>query len=819
MAISPIQPNKVLSTSKKNAVDNKAAKEVFEFYAMNRRPMSDLYRFRENYDLHVGRWTTLEEYANTGHHTVVGDEVVEVGKVDILHYPIINRVTASMVSDLIKMGLSYNIKDLSASANSMRKEKRLEIIKQAINEKYIAPIQQAIASQVMQEQGVDTTAPMDPQVMQQIQETINQRVKEQTPESIQNAMSKVRTPDEILCGKIMSMQVNKHNLKKKFIDGGTYAICTGEEYYRVSIIDNRLHFEDLKPEWVVWGGSDGVENAEDGLFAVVHRPLTAEDAIQRYGTLLSKKSAQDLFKLFSYGQMTAEGGKNGKGMIEFSASDLLPLYKSNPNLGNIDYRTREGQQQMWAMRSAIMLGYRHGMVIEETYVTWRWTRVMKMVERFEEGIKKVLFFDEHYEQQPGDISVNEFVAEEVWEGVALGTPENRTYVYMRPVPYQYPDLSSPRSPKLTIYGGHYNTVKGSVRGTTQIDLAKPFQFDHNYLRAKIKKDQASDFGRVLSMTMNAKPTSWSWQQWFDTLRNDKLIMADTSYEGFNPNDVMAFRSIDLGMQNEILSNLRQLSESENQIYVAMSRNPAMMGNIGQYATDQNIQQTMSGSESLTMPFYNRHQEIINNVMTAILEASIVAFKDNTSEQEMIFDEFTKEYFKYREPFHNSSMGIFVINDMEERKRVEAMRARTIEILQNGGRVTAVAKLMGASTMDEIIEIFEAEQRQIEESKKADQQFQQQMQQQQMQAQQQAMQMKYEFEKAKYEFEGNIKLQTSTIMATQLMKANDIDENNLNDANERQEKELDLKRQIEEAKLEIEREKVNVQKLKSTYGNK
>jgi hypothetical protein len=226
MAISPIQPNKVLSTSKKNAVDNKAAKEVFEFYAMNRRPMSDLYRFRENYDLHVGRWTTLEEYANTGHHTVVGDEVVEVGKVDILHYPIINRVTASMVSDLIKMGLSYNIKDLSASANSMRKEKRLEIIKQAINEKYIAPIQQAIASQVMQEQGVDTTAPMDPQVMQQIQETINQRVKEQTPESIQNAMSKVRTPDEILCGKIMSMQVNKHNLKKKFIDGGTYAIST-----------------------------------------------------------------------------------------------------------------------------------------------------------------------------------------------------------------------------------------------------------------------------------------------------------------------------------------------------------------------------------------------------------------------------------------------------------------------------------------------------------------------------------------------------------------------------------------------------------------
>lgn len=811
-------PKSLPSQKKKFSNDFKAAKEVFEFYARNRRAASEVSRIRENFDLHVGRWTNLERFEGNGYTMQMDDELVEVGKLEILHYPIVNRVTSSMLSDLIKMGLSYNIKDNSAQANNLRKEKRLQIVNAALTEKYIKPLQEEISAQVMQESGADTTQPMDSQTMQQIQELISKRMQEQTPKSIQEAIKSVRTPDEKLANALLAAAIKENSVKEKFVDGGTYAICAGEEYYRISLIDNYIHFEDLNPENLVWGGSQNVEDCQDGQYAVYRQNLTAEDCIQRYGTLLSVKQVKDMYDLFSP-MANGDTSEDRKKFLSFSANDLLPMYKANPEIGNIDYRTKEGQQQMWALRAAIQYGYNNGGCIVETYVTWRWTRKMKMVERLlPDGKKERLFFDEHYEEQPDDISVIEIYNEEVWEGAALGEGENREFVYLKPVEFQYTDLKNPRKPKLTIYGGRYNTIKGNVKCATPLDLAKPFQYDYNYLRAKMKKEEATEIGNILSMTMKAKPSHWSWQQWFDVLKNDKILVLSDGYEGYNPNDTLAFRALNLSKQNEILGYIQRLSDAENQIYAAMNRSPAAMGQIGQYATDTNIQQSMAGAESLTMAFFNRHQVIMQEALNGLLNVAMVAYKEYGYQKDIVLDEFSKMYFEKQEPFKASSFQLYVVNDMEERKKVETMRARSLEMLQNGGDFADIARMQNAGTIDEMVSILEDSRRRQEEAQQAQREFEMQQQKQQQDMLMQQAKMKMEFDKAKYEFEGNIKLQTSQIMASQMLQANDVDQNAINDANERQDKELIMKAEIEQAKLDLEREKLEVLKFKQNNSN-
>jgi hypothetical protein len=801
-------PKSLLSANKKFSKNQKEAKEVFEYYAANKRSIFDIERIRENQDLHRGSWKKMEREANNGRMTQIEDELVEIGKVEILHYPIISKVTKDMESTLIRMPLSFTIKDNSAKSNNVRKEQRIAIIQQKLSEKYVKPLQESITQQVLLENQIDPTQPMDNQILQQMQEMINKRMQEQTPESITEALKSVRTPDEVLSSKLLSTAILEHKVKQQTVNGGVGAILSGEEYYRISIIDNRLHFENLKTENLVWGGSDNVENSEDGLFAVYRQGLTPEDVIGRYGTLLSTKKVEKLYSLFSPLQGDSYlYDEQKKTMLEFNASDLLPIYQSNPQLGNIDHNTREGQSQMWNLRNAVYGGYKRGGQIVETYVTWRWTRKMKMVERMETEGKEIYYFDEHYEEQPNDIKVTEFYAEEVWEGAALGEGEDREYVYLRPVPYQYPDLKNPRSPKLTIWGGRYNTLNNAVRVTTPVDLAKPFQADYNYLRAKMKQEEGTEIGRVFTMISKAKPRDWSWQQWMDALRNDKMLMLDTSYDGYNPNDTMAFRGLDLGMQDRIMSYMARLQDAENKIYSVMNKNPAAMGNIGQYATDSNIQATMEGSENQTLSFFDRHRQIVENVLNGLLNAAMIAYKYHGYQKDIILDEFSKTYFETQEPFQACAFQLFVVNSNEEKTKLERMRAQALSLIQNGSNPVDIARIEQATTIDEIVEILEISKRKAEEAKQKDQEFQMQMQDKQLQAQQAAQKEKMDLERYRIDTESKTKIETSRIMAQQMAMSQDIDQDGTNDANQRQLIELEAKMELEYEKLDLEREKL------------
>ena len=797
----------IVSTNKKLSNDNKEAKNIFEYYASHTKSAREIDRINENLDLHQGRWAKMEAYENNGLASIIDDEIIELGKVHILHYPIVNKVTQSMVANLIRLGLSYNVKDNSAKANNVRKERRLQIVAQKLQEKYIKPMQDAVTQQVMLEQGIQPNVPMDNQQMQQINELINQRMAQMTPESIQNALKSVQTPDEMLAAKLLETAILENKGVEQFKIGGTYAVVAGEEYYRVSLIDGRLHFEALNIKNVAWGGSDHVTDVEDGLYAVYRQPLTPEDVIQRYGTLLSKKTVKELYNLFSPLDGDRKEG-TGKTYLEFQADELLPYYKHAPELfGDIDPNTKEGQARMWSLRNALLAGQRMGGQIVETYVTWRWIREMKLVERIENGKKERYFFDEHYEKQPNDISVTPFYAEEVWEGVALGENDNREYVYLRPVPYQYPDLKNPRKPKLTIFGGLYNTVQNNTRVSVPLDLAKPYQYNYNYLMAKMKEEEATEIGKILTMTMRAKPDHWSWQQWIDVLRKDKILMLSQSYEGVNPADLAAFKTLDLSTQDRFISYIQRLDKAEQSIYSVMNSNPAAMGQQNPYATDQNLQVTLQGAESLTLSFYDRNRQIKENVLNGLLNAAMIAYKYHGYQKDIILDEFSKQYFETQEPFQACAMQLFVVSDNEERQKLKQIQQLALTFLQNSGDHAAITRIYSANSIQEVETIMEESRRRIDEQRQAEMQAKQQELQATIQMQQQQQQSKIELEKYRIDTEARVRVEVAKLTSQQMLWANDVNQDKINDATERALLELDAKMKLEYEKLQVEREKI------------
>lgn len=797
----------IVTTNKKFSNDYKEAKNIFEYYASNRRGAEEIDRIMENLDLHQGRWHRMESFENNGLSSIIDDEAVEIGKVKIQHYPIVNKVTQSMVATLIRLGLSYNIKDNSAKANNLRKERRLQVLFQKLQEKYINPIQEAVTQQVMLEQGIQPNVPMDNQQMQQINEVINQRMKQMTPESIQNALKSIQTPDEFLASKLLETAILENKASQQFNIGGVYAVTVGEEYYRVSLIDGRLHFEALNVKNLVWGGSEHVTNIEDGLYAVYRQPLTPEDVIQRYGTLLSKKTVQELYNLFSPLEGDRKDGSK-KTYLEFQADELLPYYKLAPELfGDIDPQTKEGQARMWAVRNALLAGQRMGGQIIETYVTWRWIREMKLVERIEDGVKERYFFDEHYEKQPNDISVTPFYAEEVWEGVSLGENDNREYVYLRPVPYQYPDMKNPRKPKLTIFGGLYNTVHNNTKVTVPLDLAKPYQYNYNYIMAKMKEEEATEIGKVFTMTMRAKPDNWSWPQWVDVLRKDRMLMMSQSYEGVNPSDLAAFKTLDLSTQDRFLSYLQRLDKAEQSIYAVMNSNPAAMGNQNPYATDQNLQISLQGAENLMLSFYDRNREIKENVLNGLLNAAMIAYKYHGYQKDIILDEFSKQYFEMQEPFQACALQLYVISDNEERQKLKEMQQLALTFLQNSGDHVAIARIYSAKSIQEVEVILDESRRRTEEQQQAQLQAQQQQLQMQLQAQEKAAKDKLDLEKYKIDTEAKVRIEVAKLTSQQMLWANDVNQDKVNDATERTLIELNAKMELEREKLQVEREKI------------
>ena len=779
----------LLTEKQKTANDSELAKQVMRHY-YNTYPddVSRVEKINENFDIHAGRWPQIENIAPAVSFSLQGENI-NLGGGKLRHYPVADRVSKSVVGDVIMNPLIAVVVDNSAKGRNERERAQLERMKGFLNEKEIAPRKKQIFQQYYEKYGGQMQG-MSNEEMQKLNADVERQVQEQTPEEIIDAMDRYRTPEQIIYQDFLNYTIGRVKAKEKFDIGGENAVVTAEEYYRLSIINGEPFMEVLNPKYVVWGGSEHCEYVEDGSFAKYTQYLTIEDVISRYGSVLVKKDITQLTNLYApipgYFGPTGKAREDREREIDRRVVDIVA---ENPQLqGTIDQKTREGQNSLKMLYSSLSANHRDGHGIKETYITWKWTRKFKVVKRKnpETGEIDELIRSEHYEKNPaiGDLEVITKIAPQAWHGVMLGEGDD-LFINVEPLPYQYGSQENPYDVKLSIYGCKDNTFMNNTRNASLIDLSKPWNYRYNVLMKKLEEYEATDYGKVLLASTNLIPDNFTIPEWFTSLTRGKIGFVNNHNEGTSSLDKQMFQSQDMSNTADISASLQKLQYFEEKIYSSMYYNPVKAGNISPYATNANVAQSTQAADRQMLRFHNKRRMVKERVLTALLNLTLIAYKDNEFKKSIILDDVSRAYFETNyESIGVSEIGLYVVDDYRETEKLEAMKQLALTLMQNGLTPRDLSAIVNADSMAEIDDILSKAERKTQKTAETEHQRKSELIQQESEARRAEMEWMEGVKDLRLQRENETKLAMARETSMQMANANDINRNQTNDSLEK-----------------------------------
>lgn len=788
-----------LTLKDKKANDFEYAKIMMDYYNIASPTSNEkLERYAENFNLHRGAWPEIENLAPTTNINIY-NENISLGGGKLYHFPIINTVSQTIVSELIANPIIPIIRDTSSKARSHRDRVRAEKVKAYFQAKYVQPQLAAMQASFAGQE-------VSPEIMQQVEAEAAKAL----PEEITNSIDSYKMPDELLMDILYKHVMESERVKEKLDMGADFAVVMAEEYAMVYADRTGPRLKVLNGKYVDWGASDDVECVEDGEWARYTEYITFQDLIARFGTYLKFNTMKEIMDLYS--PIPGSMDTRDKSEIDLPLVDTLaanPSFQDPNSPLYIDVKTREGQEKLKGLYR--QLSNLHGINsgIKVTYITWRWTRPGKVVEDVN-GIERIV--DEHYVKNPqrGDKTVRKVLLPQVWHGWLIN---DKYYVNIESVPWQYDNLIDLYSPKLTIHGLRYNTFMGNTRNSSFVDLGKPFNFRINLILKKMQEYEATDIGKVLFLTSDVKPDKITWGQWYSSLFQSRVAMLNRKFEGASIQERPPILTYDLAKTSDISASIEKLNWFENKLVKAMHYNPAKFGEISQYATNQNTQLSILGVDKQMLRFLNKRRAYKRSVLTSLMNVTIWAYKDNEFMKDLLLDDYLKVYYEENiEPFSLSSLALFLVDDFEESERLKTMRQLALSFVQNGGSARDIGRIISATSMAEIDSILELSDKRNMKAAMETREHEANMAKQQSDAAQQAMQLNQQFTAMQNERDRQVKLKVAEYNTALMANAQDIDKNAIPDSLTRTMAEIESKEKMHSEKMEVERMKIR----KSTF---
>lgn len=791
-----------LSYRDKIAKDYELARQVAEYYNSYYDEDKSA-RYRENFELHRGSWSQIENMSPTTNLLFESENIILGGGV-LRHVPVINQVSQSYVTDLIVSPLQPVLRDTSSRAINHRERVRGERVRSYFQEKFVLPEINRIKAQFL-----SNSQQLSPEQMQEIQTTVQQQVIDSLPEEIADGLDAYKMPDEILGEKILNRILLDEDVKEKIDAGADYAVAVAEEYYHAGIRNNKPFLKLLNGKNVTWGGSSEVEWVQDAEFAKYTRYISFPELVADFGTKIKWNKIDDIIDLYSP-IPNSQKRNNEPDLYETDITDAIsnnPSYNDPKSPNYIDPLTRDGQQKLMGLYQKLGQLRDKDYGIKHTFITWRWTRKVKKVTRLINNKEVDFIEDEHYAKnvKSGDIKVEWILIEQVWSCDIIN---DEYYVNIGPEPYQYSNLTDLRKPPLPIIGLKYNTFHNNAKNASVIDLGKPANFKLNLVHKKLEEYEATDYGRMLFMLPSLKPDGTTWTQFLTSAFRNKVAVINRKFEGASNNDRVPFETIDMSRDHDIQSMIAKAEFYERQVVKNMLYNPAKFGQISQYSTNQNAALSVQGADRQVGRFMNKRRLLKQKLLTQLLNLGIIAFQENDYLKDLLFDDLTRAYFDLNvEPFSASSLGLYVVDDFEDSENVKQMKSFGLTFLQNGGSPTDISAIISAKSMSEIQDILEKSTKRMQEQVQKQQMHEQELAKINAKTQEDALKFKMSFEAEQKERDRMIKLEMARLNSEVLANANDIDENKVGDSLQKTILEIASNEKIEKEKRQIDRLKI------------
>lgn len=800
-----------VSYKKKIANDYQRQKDIMDTYIQwyGDSMADDVDKMNVNYDLLNGR-LDMKLYEKPICVEIEGEKVT-LDDIEIVHYPLIYQIGSTIKGEEIQRPFKPIARETGEYGQSLRSKKFNELLRELINFQIVVPIRDEVTAAFINQAGVNQNFNLSPEELQQIQQEIERRTAEKTPEQVIDFMANdYSTPTQRGAQQLVNHFVKHLDLKTLQSSGFQNCLPTGIEAYIIGDRHNEPTITLANPKYLRWGGSQNTEWIQDGEWATYDEWLTLTEAQQEFAEYLAELSDEELKSFIEpiggfkkVGDPRYDNVQNAM-MIDLSTegSALAEKYKA------VNYKTKQGQKDIVNLYQDVIAKYgkHYGNSpafygVRKTTVWWRDKAKFYFVTRLVDGDEKTMWFAENYESIDDDIKVIEVWIDEIWEGTKLGHNSSEAlYINIRPVPNQWPSIYNPFGTKLPVVGKKYNSPMNNTKNISWVDPGKPWQMEFDTTMAQIKHEMKTDFGKMFMFLMDFKPDGWTWQKWLNTAKNTKLLFAQIKKHGgqVDPNWL---RSVDVSKASAIAEKLSYAQYCRQELVMTLNFNTARLGDIGQYSTNQNVQQSQAASYNQTEALFETHRLIVEKALNAFMNRAKSIYR-NHNKRFFIFDDVTRTEMEVSPDFWYEEWAIEFSTSSDDIKKVQELKMLMQAFIQNNMSFEGVLALALADNTADIIDIMKKENKRIEQIRQEQIQLQQQQFQAQLQSQQQ---IKAEDRQLMAQLEV-LKLQSQERRAAeqslQFQKQADADADGQSDILEKSEMELTIQKLIEDKKAAL-----------------
>lgn len=489
---------------------------------------------------------------------------------------------------------------------------------------------------------------LTPEEQQKIQQQIEEEIKQKTPENVRRYMEReYQDPAEVLSHQLLEYHIKKQDIKKKFNEVFKHMTLSSKELMYVGIMN------DEPVAWVVnpmrFNSDTSSDNmyVEDGEFATMEYRMLPSEVATYFGEDFTETELDDIYSNYAH----YKTNRIKESLFEFDD------YSEN------DENTIRVLHCVWkSLREIHFLSYRS----KET------------------GEIKEMIVDEDYELSPqnGDLFIETEWIPEVYETWKVGTDK---YAKMRPVPGQLKDIDNLYACKLPYYGIECDNMNSVP--TSLMDRLKNYQYYFNIVMFRLEMLLATDKGKKILMNLNLVPDSAGidMEKWQYLSESTPYMWYDPTEEGNTYTDANTVaKVIDLSLASDIGKYIELAEYLKRQCGESVGITPEVEGQIGQYQAAQNAQQAIVQSSHILEPYFDLHNSVKKNVLTAILECAKVAYSNKEPfKLTYVLDDMSKKMIEVNpELLDSSTLGLFVSNSSQSEKVMNTINQLAHAAVQN-----------------------------------------------------------------------------------------------------------------------------------------
>lgn len=644
------------------------------------------------------------------------------------------------------------------------------------------------------------------------------------PKQIQKYMSKdYKDVAEITAYHTLNYLKSKLNITHEFYKGWKDALVGGEEIYYIGIQNGNPCLERINPLYFDYDtDTSDLEFIHDAQWCVYEMKLSVTDIYDRFYDKLSEKQ---LNQLLDMADGTSKGGINPE------------VRKTSLDFPHIKTHTIGGQSNPFESTNSISVWH----------CCWQSFRKIAFVTiqdpETEEPVEYIV--DESYNETGTEISVEWKWIIETWEGYRAGED---LYWGIEPLEYQYVSSENPNAQRLPYTGVIYNNTNSKPRSL--VSIMKPLQYMYIVLWYRLELAMARDKGKVVNMDITQIPKSMNidvskWMHYLSALGVNFINPYEEGWdipgrEGGKPASFNQITALDLTMANTINQYIMLMDKIEAMLSEITGVSKQREGSISSNELVGNVERSVVQSAHITEPWFWTHNQVKKEALQMLLNTAKYAWKDNKVNINYVLDDATRAFLTLSDDFLYEDMDVFVEDTTKNQQQIEALKNLMQPAMQNGASLLDIAEII---TMDNVTMI----KNRLEEIEQKRMEQQQAMEQAQAEREQQMLQMQNEIKEEelmikeaemdlkKYEIDSNNATKITVAQLNAYRGVEDMDQNNNNipdpieiaaqaleerkQASEEASKQFEfnaklreqqMKKEIEDKKVELEKQKLQSQ---------